>query len=180
MDFEQFRRLGQAIESSWRDVDYDDGWAAWINGVEVFRSPEMPAAGALDWNAAPTQHESSNFAEPVYEPYHDITALAQPALVQGVNTLAVGIWNTSAASSDLLLVPRLLANPDTQVLRGPYLQMATPSGSSSPRSSMIAPSRPPRSCAGFRRRMSRSSPSTMRLCGWSEPSERVRTKESPR
>ena len=24
-------------------VDYDDAWAAWINGIEVFRSPELPA-----------------------------------------------------------------------------------------------------------------------------------------
>ena len=30
-------------------ADYDDGYVAWINGVEVYRSPEMPA-GTPAWN----------------------------------------------------------------------------------------------------------------------------------
>ena len=45
--------------------DYDDGYVAWINGVEVYRSPEMPA-GIPDWNTDAMDHESSNGAVPNY------------------------------------------------------------------------------------------------------------------
>ena len=47
-------------------ADYDDGYVVWINGVEVFRSAEMPA-GAPGWNTSATNHESSNAQLPVYD-----------------------------------------------------------------------------------------------------------------
>jgi len=45
----------------------------------------------------------------VYETY-DISAAGLPALVDGENILAVGVWNASPASDDLVLVPRLVIN----------------------------------------------------------------------
>ena len=36
-------------------ADYDDGYAVWINGVEVFRSPEMPTMGNPDWDENPVR-----------------------------------------------------------------------------------------------------------------------------
>ncbi len=105
--------------------DYDDGVIAWINGVEVWRSPEMPA-GAPAWNTNPRQHESSNAAAPVFTPLVDISAAGIPALRAGVNVLAIAVWNADLPSSDLVLVPHLVANPEPTVTRGPYLQMATP------------------------------------------------------
>lgn len=90
-------------------VDYDDGYAAWINGVEVFRSAEMPS-GEPKWNTKPGLHESSNGANPDYTPVRDITAAALPALHAGTNVLAIGVWNrlsSTGTSSDLVLVPRL-------------------------------------------------------------------------
>jgi hypothetical protein len=92
-------------------ADYDDGWAAWINGVEVYRSPEMPA-GVLDWNTAATSHEASNGAVPSYGPAIDVAAAGIPALHAGQNVLAVGVWNRTP-SSDLVLVPRLTINAET-------------------------------------------------------------------
>jgi hypothetical protein len=93
-------------------ADYDDGFVAWINGVEVFRSPEMPS-GAIAWNTNAATHESSNASSPNYSPIHDISAAGLPALVNGTNVLAIGVWNNNApASTDLVLVPRLSMTED--------------------------------------------------------------------
>ncbi|MDH3526998.1 MAG: metallophosphoesterase [Gammaproteobacteria bacterium] len=107
-------------------ADYDDGYAAWINGAEVFRSAELPSSGPLDWDTATALHESSNALLPVYTPLIDITATALPVLHTGTNVLAIGAWNQSNTSSDHVLVPRLSVNEDPQITRGPYLQTGTP------------------------------------------------------
>ena len=106
-------------------ADYDDGYAAWINGVEVFRSAELPSSGALDWNTTTGLHESSNASLPDYTPLIDITATALPVLHNGTNLLAIGVWNQSNTSSDLVLVPRLSINEPQEISRGPYLQGGT-------------------------------------------------------
>ena len=90
-------------------VDYDDGFIAWVNGVEVLRSPEMPAGDPL-WDSTPTLHESSNALEPVFDPMFDVSLLAVPVLKQGFNTLAIGVWNNRAVSSDLVLIPQIATN----------------------------------------------------------------------
>ncbi|HKQ62042.1 MAG TPA: metallophosphoesterase, partial [Candidatus Polarisedimenticolaceae bacterium] len=105
--------------------DYDDGFVAWLNGVEIYRSPQMPA-GSLAWNTPSGDHESSNGTSPNYLPLRDVTDLALPALVSGTNVLAIGVWNTGAGSSDLVVVPQLGLNLPTTVLRGPYLQSGGP------------------------------------------------------
>ena len=87
-------------------ADYDDGYMVWINGIEIFRSPEMPAGNPL-WNTFAGSHESSNAEDPVYGSSHDVTAKARSALHDGTNVAAVGVWNASSSSSDLVLVPRL-------------------------------------------------------------------------
>jgi len=88
-------------------ADYDDGLVAFINGVEVYGSPEIPG-GPLAWNTNAGLHESGNGAVPNYGTPIDITARAKLALHDGVNILAIGVWNSGAASStDLVLVPRL-------------------------------------------------------------------------
>jgi hypothetical protein len=98
-------------------ADYDDGYVAWINGVEVFRSASMPA-GAVDWNTAAAPHESSNGSEPSLEEV-DVSAAGIPLLVDGTNVLAVGVWNASAASADLVLVPRLVVNEESPAVDVP-------------------------------------------------------------
>ena len=104
-------------------VDYDDAWAAWINGVEVFRSPELPL-GALSWDSTlDAQHESSNGTEPLYSPQRAISIPGIPALQNGDNVLAVAVWNWDGSSSDLVLVPQLTMNIGLTVSRSPYLQL---------------------------------------------------------
>ncbi|MHC4429227.1 MAG: purple acid phosphatase family protein, partial [Planctomycetota bacterium] len=115
-----------SVNSLWLGSDHDDGIAVWINGTEVFRSVEMPSTGPLDWDTPAAYSESSNAESPVYAPYHEITTVALPELEQGDNLLAVAVWNASAVSDDLVLVPQLVANKDLQLVRGPYLQLGTP------------------------------------------------------
>src|SRR4030095_11179132 len=54
-------------------ADYDDGYVAYINGVEVARSASMPA-GDPGWNTPAASHESSNAVSPDYGTLGDITA----------------------------------------------------------------------------------------------------------
>jgi len=89
--------------------DYDDGYVAWINGVEVYRSPEMPGT-ALTWDSVPTLHESSNSSSPNFSLLQDVAATAVPALHNGFNVLAIGVWNNRDTSSDLVLWPALFTN----------------------------------------------------------------------
>ncbi|MGH9868073.1 MAG: metallophosphoesterase [Candidatus Polarisedimenticolia bacterium] len=103
-------------------ADHDDGWVAWINGVQV-RKTLMPA-GTPEWDSDATSHESSNLTSPDYGTPQDITAIARPLLQQGNNTFAAGVWNESGASSDLALVPLLVFS--STVTRGPYLQRGSP------------------------------------------------------
>jgi len=98
-----------AVKTVLLGCDYDDGYVVWINGTEVFRSPEMPA-GALSWNTVAQSHESSNAQTPGYSPDHDLSAAVIPLLHDGTNLLAVGVWNAGVGSSDLVLVPRLVIN----------------------------------------------------------------------
>jgi len=96
-----------AVNALFLAGDVDDGYAAWLNGVEVFRSSEMPAMGDFDWNTLATAGESSNGLMPDYGTLVDISMAGLPALVNGTNVLAVGVWNDVNTSPDLVLVPRL-------------------------------------------------------------------------
>jgi hypothetical protein len=108
-------------------ADWDDAYAAWINGVEVYRSPQMPREEVPEWNTLVTLHESSNGVSPNYGPLHNITDAGVPALHDGDNLLAVGVWNAPLPSSDLVVVPQLVMNLPLPPPRGPYLQKGTDS-----------------------------------------------------
>ena len=107
-------------------VDYDDGFIAWLNGVEVARSNSMSGVNPV-WNATTSSdHEASQTNPPIYETF-DISAFAGN-LVNGRNILAVAVWNRSSNSSDLTLIPKLslfYSDSDSPVLtRYPYIQKA--------------------------------------------------------
>lgn len=100
----------------------DDGALVYINGQEVVRS-NMPAGPV----AYPTFSSAvvSDQDELTYFEYH----IPRAVLINGTNTIAVEIHQCNSSSSDLgfdlelkeLRVPAIL-------LRGPYLQVATPTG----------------------------------------------------
>jgi hypothetical protein len=90
-------------------ADYDDGFIAWINGTEVLRSAEMPP-GPPTWDTPASNRESSNAGSPVFDPVYNVTSAVLAAIHEGENVLAIGVWNQSAQSSDLVLVPLLLTS----------------------------------------------------------------------
>ena len=107
-------------------VDYNDGFIAWLNGVEVARSNSMSGVNPV-WNATTSSdHEASQTNPPIYETF-DISAYAGN-LVNGRNILAIAVWNRSSNSSDLTLIPKLsllYSDSDSPVLtRYPYIQKA--------------------------------------------------------
>ncbi|MBN1671441.1 MAG: chitobiase/beta-hexosaminidase C-terminal domain-containing protein, partial [Kiritimatiellae bacterium] len=83
----------EAVRSLTFHADYDDGFIAWINGVEVLRTNAPAGEPAFD-ATAPAGHESG-----------DVETFALPApyayLVPGTNVLAVQVFNSSLGSSDL-------------------------------------------------------------------------------
>jgi hypothetical protein len=95
-----------AIDEVRLAAEYDDGYVAWINGTEIFRSAQMPE-GEPAWDSSPFPHESSNGDVPLLDPATNVSAAALPALHDGINVLAVGVWNMLPISDDLLLYPAL-------------------------------------------------------------------------
>jgi len=99
-------------------ANYDDGFVAYVNGVEVARRA-MPA-GAIVYSTAATIHEGGA--------YESIDLLASAsALVLGTNVIAVEVHQVNATSSDLAWDGEIAYSmlPAT-VTRGPYLQLGTP------------------------------------------------------
>lgn len=88
------------------EVDHDDGFVAYLNGVEVGRAA-MPA-GAVAFDTPGIDHEASG-GNPFREPptVIDISHFKH-LLDAGENTLAVEVHNGTILSSDLSFIPRLL------------------------------------------------------------------------
>ena len=106
------------------EVDYDDSYIAWLNGVEISRSSTAPSTPT--WNADAGNHGSSENG--TLEPPIDLSAFTSE-LVTGTNVLAIGVWNQAPTSSDMTLLPRLTLSDapiPLSVTRSPYLMLGTP------------------------------------------------------
>ena len=90
------------------NMKYDDGFIAWINGVPV-ASRNAPA-GTLDWDSGASSSHSDNEAEE-FETF-DLSS-STGALNEGDNMLAIQGLNNGLNSSDLIIMPQLVAD-DTQ------------------------------------------------------------------
>jgi len=86
-------------------LKYEDGFVAYLNGVEVARD-NAPAASSLTWNSGALGNREDNLAVDAVE--FDLTA-QKGVLVKGRNVLAVHGLNATLTSSDLLILPQLLA-----------------------------------------------------------------------
>jgi len=82
-------------------VQYDDGFVAWLNGVEVGRAgvADPLTIGTLAGDHEVTVGES-------------ILTLSAGALSEGANVLAIQVFNSGAGSSDLFLDARLTSAVD--------------------------------------------------------------------
>ena len=85
------------VEDLLLDIDYDDAFVLYINGVECARSSNI--SGALPAYNAPitTDREAQMYSGGSPERYQ----LKTSGLVRGINTFAVQILNQNISSSDL-------------------------------------------------------------------------------
>ncbi len=86
-------------------LKYEDGFVAYLNGIEVARD-NAPAAASLTWNSGAINNRDDSLAVNAAE--FDITA-TKGALVKGRNVLAVHGLNAGLTSSDLLILPQIVA-----------------------------------------------------------------------
>jgi hypothetical protein len=87
-------------------MDYDDGFVAYLNGVEVARAGLEGSPPA--WNALAAEHEASLYqGQPPPAFPLDPTRISD-LLVAGRNVLAIQVHNVAPDSSDLSLRPFLL------------------------------------------------------------------------
>ncbi len=85
-------------------MKYDDAFIAYINGVEVAR---MNVAGAPGWNSTATNHVNTSAV--VFENFTiNLGSLPAGTLKAGGNVLAIHALNANSASSDMLLLPKLV------------------------------------------------------------------------
>jgi hypothetical protein len=94
-------------------IDYDDGFIAYLNGVEAARSANMGPAGMdqpHDFQVA-ASHEAG-------APEDFQIDLGTVTLNQGANVLAVQVHNDTLGSSDASFAPTLLSGADARFRRG--------------------------------------------------------------
>lgn len=101
------------------EARYDDGYVAYLNGVEV-NSRHAPASPDWQSNATANANESDNVDQLDLSPF-------LPELRNGTNILALHSLNRSPTSSDLLIDPSLTGGtPPTGPLLAGYLSTPTP------------------------------------------------------
>lgn len=119
----------EAVDRLILRLKYEDGFAAYLNGYEVARAnaPEVPEESELGWNAGATATRDDGEAVGFQE--FDVTA-DKGWLIQGGNVLAIQGLNTTLSSSDLLVLPELVAieveNVDLSGIAEGYLLQPTP------------------------------------------------------
>lgn len=92
----------QQVTSLTLTMDYDDGFVAYLNGVEVARQHVTGSPPAYNTLASPPGGNHECGTAEVF----DISAFI-PALVSGTNVLAIQGHNATLASSDFVLIPTL-------------------------------------------------------------------------
>jgi hypothetical protein len=104
------------LEALRLDVDYDDGFIAFLNGTEVARAAMGTAPQEFAFNGLATANHEAGTAETF--------TLDDTLLVAGTNVLAVQVHNNTLASSDASFIPRLYYNrlPDSGGDVGPFFR----------------------------------------------------------
>jgi len=112
-------------------ADYDDGFVAYINGVEAARRNLPPGPIITHTNTALGNHTASREGQEDYnqtssDPQEkEFISIDTSLLVNGTNVLAVSGHNSQlSGSSDFSLIMELYTN--VTLVRGPILQMPNP------------------------------------------------------
>ena len=103
------------IDAVWFDIDYDDAFVAYLNGIEIARSNMLGARPSFD--ARPTSDREAVMYQSGRPQRFDLNDYAS-ILTDGENVLSVQVHNISASSSDLTLIPFLTARYNTETNDG--------------------------------------------------------------
>ncbi len=95
-------------------LDYDDGYVAYLNGIEFSRRNLGPVGSSVYYNTTTTGlHEAEIYSGGSPEP--EEIDLASFPLETGTNTLAIEVHNYSHNSSDLSCIPFLTLGYNTEI-----------------------------------------------------------------
>ena len=99
-------------------IKYEDGFVAWLNGIEIARA---------NFNGTPTYNSASTAAleETIVNSWTEFT-IPSTALLAGNNVLAIQGLNSSLGSSDFLLLPEILGASDLSSGGEVYFNPPTP------------------------------------------------------
>jgi hypothetical protein len=89
------------------NMDFDDGFVAWLNGVEIARANLGVPGDFPAWDAAAADHEALLYQGYALPSYTLTRQKLNSCLVNGTNTLAVQVNNSNNASSDMTCMPFL-------------------------------------------------------------------------
>ena len=98
-EVEDLSKLSSAVISA----DYDDGFIAYLNGVEIGRSYNLPEVGSFVPFDSGTSydHEASLYNGGLPESIYIDSLAIDDILIEGQNVFAVQLHNISSSSSDL-------------------------------------------------------------------------------
>lgn len=94
-----------AIKKAILDIDYDDGFVAYLNGIEIARSGLIGSPPS--WDELSSDHEALLPQGGAISSFEINQGVFQTALLAGNNVLAIEIHNTDPSSSDLTGKPYL-------------------------------------------------------------------------
>ncbi len=103
---EQIESLAATLDF---EIDYDDGFVAWINGREFARGAMGAAGSPVTYTTAAELHEAGAA---------EAFSLRRDRLRVGTNVLAVEIHNNTLTSSDASFIPRLVSRKQIEPVGG--------------------------------------------------------------
>ncbi len=83
------------------DIDYDDAFVAYLNGVEIARSPGLSSPYPAWDEISSVNHEAHMYAGGKPEQFYIPKEKLKEMMHNGINLLAVEVHNSSATSSDM-------------------------------------------------------------------------------
>jgi hypothetical protein len=87
-------------------MDYDDGFVAYLNGVEITRANLGVSGTRPNWNdLAMSSHEANNYQGLPLDSFFIDPTFLKTVLRNGTNVLAVETHNVTASSTDLSSIP---------------------------------------------------------------------------
>ncbi|HKJ78862.1 MAG TPA: CotH kinase family protein, partial [Prolixibacteraceae bacterium] len=93
------------VNDIWLHMDFDDGFVAYLNGVEIAREGLGSSGTDVPFNEMAASHEAQMYAGQKPNAYHLSGVVG--SIKTGENILAVQVHNTGINSSDLTAIPFL-------------------------------------------------------------------------